>query len=746
MQKTLLSILAAAWLCAAQAQTDNMDQFIEDLLSKMTLEEKVGQMNQYSGFWEATGPAPSAGNAKRKYEDLRNGRVGSVLNVRGVEEVRAMQKLVVEESRLGIPLIFASDIIHGYKTLAPIPLAEAASWDLKAIEASARMAATEASATGVSWTFAPMMDISRDARWGRVMEGGGEDTYLGSAIAAARIRGFQGEDLSANNTIMACAKHFAGYGFAQSGLDYYTADIGTATLHNTVLPPFRAAVEAGVGSFMNGFNLLNGQPVTGSSYLQRDLLKGDWGFDGVVVSDWASIAEMEEHGYSEDLKAAAKQAVTAGSDIDMESYAYINHLQDLVESGAVSESLVDDAVRRILRAKYKLGLFEDPYRYCNEEREEELLYNEAHQEAVLDMAKKSIVLLKNEGNLLPLKKEGLKITLIGQLANDKTSPLGSWRIGSDDGTAVSVLEGLSAYEGNEVTFAEGPKLWANEPTFVTPVEVNTTDRTGMAEAIEAAQNADVVIMVLGEHGFMSGEARSRTDISLPGLQQELLEKVYENNPNVVLVLNNGRPLTIPWAAERIPAIVEAWQLGSQTGHAVAQVLYGDYNPSGKLPMTFPRNLGQVPIHYNMHNTGRPNTKGDVFYTHYIDSPLSPLFPFGYGLSYTTFAYDNLRTNLRGQSVEVTVKLTNTGDRAGEEVVQLYIRDRAASVVRPTKELKGFEKLMLQPGESRTVAFRLTPQELGFYMPDGQFVTEPGTFDIMVGPNSSDLLQTTIEWK
>lgn len=746
MQKTLLSILAAAWLCAAQAQTDNMDQFIEDLLSKMTLEEKVGQMNQYSGFWEATGPAPSAGNAKRKYEDLRNGRVGSVLNVRGVEEVRAMQKLVVEESRLGIPLIFASDIIHGYKTLAPIPLAEAASWDLKAIEASARMAATEASATGVSWTFAPMMDISRDARWGRVMEGGGEDTYLGSAIAAARIQGFQGEDLSANNTIMACAKHFAGYGFAQSGLDYYTADIGTATLHNTVLPPFRAAVEAGVGSFMNGFNLLNGQPVTGSSYLQRDLLKGDWGFDGVVVSDWASIAEMEEHGYSEDLKAAAKQAVTAGSDIDMESYAYINHLQDLVESGAVSESLVDDAVRRILRAKYKLGLFEDPYRYCNEEREEELLYNEAHQEAVLDMAKKSIVLLKNEGNLLPLKKEGLKITLIGQLANDKTSPLGSWRIGSDDGTAVSVLEGLSAYEGNEVTFAEGPKLWANEPTFVTPVEVNTTDRTGMAEAIEAAQNADVVIMVLGEHGFMSGEARSRTDISLPGLQQELLEKVYENNPNVVLVLNNGRPLTIPWAAERIPAIVEAWQLGSQTGHAVAQVLYGDYNPSGKLPMTFPRNLGQVPIHYNMHNTGRPNTKGDVFYTHYIDSPLSPLFPFGYGLSYTTFAYDNLRANLRGQSVEVTVKLTNTGDRAGEEVVQLYIRDRAASVVRPTKELKGFEKLMLQPGESRTVAFRLTPQELGFYMPDGQFVTEPGTFDIMVGPNSSDLLQTTIEWK
>lgn len=746
MQKILLLILAAAWLSTAQAQNDNMNQFIEDLLSKMTLEEKVGQMNQYSGFWEATGPAPSAGNAKRKYEDLRNGRVGSVLNVRGVDEVRSMQKLVVEESRLGIPLLFASDIIHGYKTLAPVPLAEAASWDLKAIEASARMAAIEASATGLNWTFAPMMDISRDARWGRVMEGGGEDTYLGSKIAVARIRGFQGNDLSADNTIMACAKHFAGYGFAQAGLDYYTADFGTTTLHNVVLPPFRAAVDAGVATFMNGFNLLNGQPVTGSTYLQRDLLKGKWGFEGLVVSDWASIAEMEEHGFSENLKAAAKQAVTAGSDADMESYAYINHLKDLVESGEVEVALVDDAVRRILRAKYMLGLFEDPYRYCDEAREEELLYNKAHQNTVLDMAKKSIVLLKNTDNLLPLKKEGLKITLIGQLAADKTSPLGSWRIGSDDGTAVSVLEGLSAYKGNEITYAQGPKLWTNEPVFTTPVAVNTADRTGMAEAIEAAQNADVVIMVLGEHGFMSGEARSRTDISLPGLQQELLEKVYANNPNVVLVLNNGRPLTIPWAAERIPAVVEAWQLGSQTGNAVAQVLYGDYNPSGKLPMTFPRNIGQVPIHYNKHNTGRPNTKGDVFYTHYIDSPLSPLFPFGFGLSYTTFAYDNLRAEVRGQSVEVTVTLSNTGERFGEEVVQLYIRDRAATVVRPTKELKGFEKTGLEPGESRTVAFRLTPKELGFYMPDGKFVTEPGTFDIMVGPNSEDLLQTKIEWK
>lgn len=724
-----------------------MEEFIEDLLSKMTLEEKIGQMNQYSDIDEVTGPATHSVVSKdHKYEDLRKGRVGSVLNVRGAEQVRNMQKLVVEESRLGIPLIFASDIIHGYKTLSPIPLAEAASWDLEAIEASARMAAIEASATGVCWTFAPMMDTSRDARWGRVMEGGGEDPFLGSAIAAARVKGFQGEDLSANDTILACAKHFAGYGFAIAGLDYNTADFGTATLHNIVLPPFQAAIDAGVVTFMNGFNLFNGQPVTGSTYLQRDLLKGAWNFEGLVVSDWASIGEMKDHGYAEDLRAAAKQAIIAGSDIDMESYAYLQHLQGLVESGEIAEDLIDDAVRRILRAKYLLGLFEDPYRYCDEEREKTMLYHESHQTTVMDMAKKSIVLLKNEGNLLPLKKSGLKIALIGQLAADKSSPLGSWRLGSDDDTAVSVLEGLSAYEENELVFAEGPKLWLNKPKFTTEVEVNTSDRTGMNTAVDAAKGADVVIMVLGEHGFMSGEARSRTDIGLPGLQQELLEQVYETNPNIVLVLNNGRPLAFPWAAEHIPAIVEAWQLGSQTGHAVAQVLYGDYNPSGKLPMTFPRNVGQVPIYYNKDSTGRPVSKGDVFFTRYIDVESSPLFPFGHGLSYTTFAYEHLTATVSEKSVEVTVELTNTGDRAGEEVVQLYIRDRAASIARPIKELKGFDKIQLDPGESQKVNFRLTPKELGFYMPDGAFVTEPGTFDIMVGPNSEKLLQTAVEWK
>ena len=725
-----------------------MEQFIESLLAQMTLEEKIGQMNQYSDIDEVTGPSTHSVVTKAdKYEDLRNGKVGSVLNVRGVGQVRSMQKVAVEESRLGIPLIFASDIIHGYKTLSPIPLAESASWDMEAIKASARMAAIEASATGVNWTFAPMMDISRDARWGRVMEGGGEDPFLGSAIAVARVQGFQGDDLSANDTILACAKHFAGYGFAIAGLDYNTVDIGTTTLHNLVLPPFKAAAAVGVATFMNGFNLLNGQPVTGNSYLQRDLLKGEWGFEGLVVSDWASIAEMEDHGYSEDLRSAAKQAIIAGSDIDMESYAYLQHLKSLVESGEVSEALVDDAVRRILRAKYLLGLFEDPYRYCDEEREKTLLYHKDHQDTVLDMAKKSIVLLKNEGDLLPLKKEGLKIALIGQLAADKDSPLGTWRLGSDNDTAVSVLEGLSAYDSNELNYVEGPKCWLNKPTFTTRVMVNHTDRTGMDEALEAAGNADVAIMVLGEHGFMSGEARSRTNIDLPGLQLELLQKAYAANPNIVLVLNNGRPLTIPWAAEHIPAIVEAWQLGSQTGNAVAQVLYGDYNPGGKLPMTFPRNTGQIPIYYNKHNTGRPISKGDVFYTHYIDVENSPLFPFGYGLSYTTFSYDNLDAQVADHdSVEVTVELKNTGAYTGEEVVQLYIRDRSASIARPIKELKGFEKVSLTPGESRKVTFKLVPKALGFYMPDGSFVTEPGTFDIFVGPNSRDLLQTAIEWK
>lgn len=708
---------------------------IDSLLHLMTLEEKVGQMTQYNGFWEATGSAPIGGIAKVKYDHLKKGRVGSMLNVRGNENVRAIQELVVNESRLGIPLIFGLDVIHGHKTLTPIPLAEAASWDLKAIEHSARVGAIEASAVGINWTFAPMVDISRDARWGRVMEGAGEDPYLGARIGAARVRGFQGDDLSAPNTIAATAKHFAAYGFAEAGRDYNTADIGTSTLYNIVLPPFKAAVEAKVCAVMNSFNVINGVPSTANAFLQRDILKGEWGFDGFIVSDWGSGAEMIDHGFARDTTDVAILAANAGSDMDMESYAYIWHLRKAVEEGQVSMANIDDAVRRILRVKFELGLMEDPYRYCDPEREKELLYHPDHLAAALDIAKKSIVLLKNEKGFLPLKKDQQKIAVIGPLAADKTSPLGSWRIGSDDGTAVSVLEGLSNYNAN-FTYAKGPDLNIGEVNFVFDVKINETDTTGFAEAIRLAKRSEVVVMVLGEHGFQSGEGRSRTRLDLPGLQQQLLEAVYAVNPNIVLVLMNGRPLAITWADEHVPAIVEAWHLGTQSGNAIAQVLFGDYNPSGKLPMTFPRSVGQVPVYYNPYNTGRPGPKFEVFWSRYIDEPNKPLYPFGYGLSYSRFEYSGLEVDASNpKAVRVKVRVKNTGKVAGEEVAQLYIRDRVASVVRPIKELKGFEKFALAPGESRTVEFILTDAELGFYNNKGQFVVEPGEFDVLVGGSS-----------
>lgn len=732
---------------AKQSLNDSTEAKIDSLLSIMTLEEKAGQMNQYNGFWEVTGPAPKAGDAALKYEHLRNGRVGSMLTVRGVDQVRAVQEIVVNESRLGIPLIIGFDVIHGYKTLSPIPLAEAASWDMEAIRRSAEVGAAEAAASGINWTFAPMVDISRDARWGRVMEGGGEDPYLGSKIAIARVKGFQGDNLSDPLTVAATAKHFAGYGFAEAGREYNKADIGNSTLFNMVLPPFKAAKEAGVRTMMTGFNTLDDIPVTGNEFILREVLKGKWGFDGFVISDYASIEEMVVHGFVKDEKMAAKKAVEAGVDMDMEAYSYVNEIMGLVQEGKLDESLVDDAVRRILRVKYELGLMDDPYRYLNEQREKEVVGNPAHHEAVLDMAKKSIVLLKNEGNLLPLKKNGQKIALIGDLADDKNSPLGSWRIASDDNTAVSVLEGMQEYKGNQLTFEQGVQLVVGSESFLTEVKFNTTDRRSFPSAVNAAKSADVVVMVLGEHGFQSGEGRSRTNLDLPGLQQELLEEIYAANKNVVLVLNNGRPLTINWAAENIPAIVEAWQLGTQTGNAVAQVLYGDYNPSGKLPMTFPRNIGQTPIYYNHQNTGRPEDPDPgadmVWWSHYMDVENTPLYPFGYGLSYTTFNYDNLKLNKNqfriGEDVQVSVDLTNTGNFDGKEVVQLYIRDLYGSTVRPVRELKGFELIALKKGEKRTVNFTLTKAELGFYNNQGEYVVEPGEFEVFVGGNSVETL-------
>lgn len=737
-----LAIISLILMAANKKELSKVDK----LLAKMTLEEKIGQMNQYSSFFDVTGPAPTEeGYIKQRYEDIKAGRVGSMLNVRGAKAVREMQKLAVENSRLGIPLIFAFDVIHGHKTVAPIPLAESASWDLEAIEKSARHAAIEASAEGLNWTFAPMVDISRDARWGRVMEGAGEDPFLGSRIAEARIKGFQGDDLKANNTIAACAKHFAGYGFAESGKDYNTADVGTSTLYNVILPPFKASADVGVKTFMNSFNELNGIPATGDKFLQRDLLKGKWNFKGFIVSDWGSIGEMIAHGHAADGAHASELAANAGSDMDMESHLYIKELKKLVETGKVDVKHIDDAVRRILQVKFDLGLFDDPYKYCNEEREKDLIYHADHRAGALDMAKKSIVLLKNEGNLLPLSKDSESIAVIGALADDKNSPLGNWRLASDDNSAVSVWEGIQKYQSKNIQFSKGPRLINELPNFPSHVKINSIDRKGFDEAVALAKTSKKVIMVLGEYGYQSGEGRSRADIGLPGLQQELLEAVHAVNPNIVLVLMNGRPLALPWADKHIPTILETWHLGIESGNAIAQVLYGDYNPSGKLPMTFPRNVGQVPIYYNYKNTGRPGPKNEVFWSHYTDETNDPLYHFGHGLSYTTFDYSDFKVepNPIEKSLVASVTVKNTGKYKGEEVVQLYIRDKVASVTRPVKELKGFSKLELGIGESQTLSFLLTEKELGYYNNQGEFIFETGEFDIMVGGSSQTQFSKTV---
>lgn len=728
------------------------DTKVDSVLQLMTLEEKIGQLNQYNGFWDATGPSPKEGQAAIKFDHLKKGLVGSMLNVKGVKEVRAIQKIAVEQTRLGIPLIFGFDVIHGYKTISPIPLAEAASWDLAAIKKSAEIAAEEAAAVGINWTFAPMVDVSRDPRWGRVMEGAGEDPYLGSKIAEARVKGFQGNDLSSPKTIAACAKHFAGYAFAESGRDYNSVDVSDATLQNVIFPPFKACVDAGVKTFMNSFNDLNGIPATGSAFLQRETLKKDWNFNGFVVSDWGSISEMIAHGYAKDGKDAAAIALNAGSDMDMESYAYVTHLATLVNEGKVKVSDIDDAVKRILRVKFELGLFDNPYLYCNEAYEKATVGKKEFHEGVLDIAKKSIVLLKNDNNLLPLAKSGLKIGLIGALAADKTSPLGSWRIGADDESAISVLEGLQQYKGNVVSHAKGLDLTVGPTKFVSELIINTSDRSGFNEAIALAKQSDIVVMVLGEHGLQSGEGRSRTDLGLPGLQQELLEAVHQVNPNIVLVLNNGRPLILTWASKHIPAILEAWHLGTQSGNAIAQVLYGDYNPSGKLPMTFPRSVGQLPIYYNYKNTGRPtmNEPGSVFWSHFTDELNTPLFPFGFGLSYSKFEYSNLKLSknsfTKGDNLTVTVTVKNTGKYTGKEVVQLYIRDVVGSFTRPVKELKGFEMIELKPGSQKDVSFIIDENTIAFYNANQKWEAEKGDFKVFVGTNSSETLESDFKFE
>lgn len=730
---------------AETLSSDNIDQYkvrVDSIINLMTVAEKVGQLTQFSVGAEMTGPSSKGDRAQKRYEMLLSGHVGSVLNLLGAENTYKLQKQVVQQSRLGIPLIFAYDVIHGYKTMFPIPLGESASWNLELMKLSAAVAAKEAAAAGLQWTFAPMLDVSVDPRWGRVMEGAGEDPYLGSQVAIARISGFQGDDLSDINTIAACAKHFAGYGFAVAGKDYNNVNINKYELLNRILPPFKVAAENKVATFMNAFNDLLGTPATANHYLLRDKLKGEWQYDGAVVSDWNSIGEMVTHGTAENLRQAAEQAILAGSDIDMEANAYPFFLEELVSSGVVAESIVDDAVARVLLLKYRLGLFDDPYKYMDAEREANELLSEENLSASLSVAEESIVLLKNENGLLPLKNIK-NVAVIGPLAKDKDSPLGNWRAAADAGSAVSFYEGLEAKIGKDVsiTYSEGCKLSIGPNNFFQELEINNTDRTGFEEAIAVAKRAEVVFMVLGEPAYMSGEGRSRADIGLPGVQLDLLKAVYEVNSNIVLVLMNGRPMTLSWEDEHIPSILETWHLGSQAGHAIANVISGDVNPSGKLTMTFPRSVGQIPVYYNHKTTGRPTyAPGQVFFSHHTDIDKTPLYPFGFGLSYSDFVYSPIKLNKEtlkndNDSIKVSVTVENTSDVAGKEIVQLYIQDDVASITRPMKELKAFRKLTLAAKEKLTIDFYLKAADLAFYRKDYSFGTEVGTFKVYVGKDA-----------
>ncbi|WP_233078983.1 beta-glucosidase BglX [Rheinheimera soli] len=711
-------------------QNTGMDQFISGLISKMTLEEKVGQLHLLSSDWDKTGPTLSVDYQQQ----IKAGKVGAVFNAYTANFTRELQKLAVEQTRLGIPLLFGYDVIHGHRTIFPISLGEAASWDLQSIQAGARVAATEASAEGIHWTFAPMVDISRDPRWGRISEGSGEDVYLSIEIAKARVHGFQGDDLTATDTVLACAKHYAAYGQAQAGRDYHSTDMSERELWETYLPPFKASVDAGVASFMTAFNDLNGVPATANNYLLQDILRQRWGFSGFVVTDYTSINELVPHGLAEDLPHAGQLALNAGVDMDMQGAVYSKHLPELLKAGKVSEAQIDKAVRRILEMKYKLGLFEDPYRYSDEQRQAEQVYKAEHLAAARDGARKSFVLLKNDNKVLPLSPTQ-SIALIGPLADSKADMIGSWSAAGDRSSKpVTLREALVARLGadTQIHYAKGAGY-----------EFTDTDQSGFAEAIAAAKKADVILLAMGEKWDMTGEAASRVDLGFPGTQDALMQELKKLDKPMVLVLMSGRPMTINWADEHLDSILHTWYAGTQGGHAIADVLYGDYNPAGKLPVTFPRHVGQIPIYYNMKNTGRPyEPEGpeQKYRSRYLDSSNQPLYPFGYGLSYTSFAYSAVTlssTQLKPEGeITASVTLTNTGDRAGEEVVQLYIQDKTASVTRPVRELKGFQKIMLGKGESKTVQFRIKATDLAFYNLGMDYVAEAGEFNLFIGNDSS----------
>ena len=700
-----------------------IDKKVEVLLSQMTLQEKIGQMTQLNV--ETTDAIKQM---------VRDGKIGSFLNFRGSEATNAMQKIAVEESRLRIPIIFGNDVIHGYRTIFPIPLGEVASWDPELVKKAAVVAAREAAAAGTHWTFAPMVDIARDPRWGRIAEGAGEDPYLGAVMARARVQGFQGKDLADPATVVACPKHYVAYGGAEAGKDYNTVDISMNTLREVYLPPFEAAIRAGARTLMSAFNDLNGIPCTANRYTLTDILRNEWNFKGFVVSDWTSINELLNHGIAATLAEAGCKALDAGVDMDMVGRAYLDNLPQLVKDGKVTMQQIDEAVRRILRIKFQLGLFDNPY--TDLKRENEIILSDEHIEAARDVARKSIVLLKNEKNLLPLKKDIKSIAVIGPLADDKQSPLGSWSCEGKVEDVVTPLEGIKAKVSPQT-----------KVTFVKGCEIRGEKKSGISDAVKIAKNADVAILVVGENANMSGEAASRSSLDLPGVQHELIKAIHEAGTPVVMVLMNGRPLAISWEAENIPAILETWFLGIQTGHAIADVIFGDHNPGGKLPVTFPRSVGQVPNYYYHKNTGRPPTD-HKFTSKYIDMPVTPLFPFGFGLSYTKFEYSNLKIipeKINGnQPVKIQVDVKNIGDRAGDEVVQLYICDVVASLSRPVKQLKGFEKITLAAGETKTVEFKISPKKLGFYNQKLKYVVEPGLFKVWVGTNSAEGLEGSFE--
>jgi beta-glucosidase len=762
MQKIIVVLIAALILTTSCTKKNNstshqrMDVAVDSILNLMTLEEKIGQLNLPSAGDFVTGQAENSDIAKK----IEKGLVGGLFNIKSVSKIKEIQRLAVEKSRTKIPLIFGMDIIHGYETVFPIPIGLSCSWDMDMIRQTARIAATEASADGINWNFSPMVDIARDARWGRIAEGSGEDTYLGSQIAIAMVKGYQGDDLSASNTIMSCVKHYALYGASEAGRDYNTTDMSRVRMYNEYFPPYKAAVDAGVGSVMASFNEIDGVPASANKWLLTDVLRRQWGFKGFVVSDYTGISEMVNHGIG-DLQTVTARSLDAGMDMDMVSEGTLTTLAQSLKEGKITEQQINDACRRVLEAKYKLGLFADPYRYCNEERAKKEVFTDENRAFARSVAAQSFVLLKNKGNVLPLKKEKT-IALIGPLADAVENMSGTWSVAAKSSNSVTVLRGLeSATEGKaKIIYAKGSNLYEDEKLeeYATPFGKGLhRDKRSASElrdeALRIASRADVIVAAVGESAEMTGEASSRSDIQIPDTQRDLLKALVKTGKPVVLVLFTGRPLALKWEEENIPAILNVWAGGSEAGNAIADVLFGDVNPSGKLTTTFPQNVGQLPMYYAHKNTGRPLEEGkwfSKFRSNYLDVSNDPVYPFGFGLSYTEFAYGDLKLNktemTSSDSITVSIDVTNKGQRDGKEVVQLYLRDVVGSVTRPVKELKAFQKVVIKAGETKTITFTIRNEDLSFYNYDLKFGSEPGKFDVYVGTNSRDNKKAEFELK